>query len=87
MASLLLKFRDKDSPYGVSRDTLRTIAGELNMSETTVVHMALARLARDVLPGYEADDGPLSADELAEVRTRARASMPKGKLISTKRLL
>jgi hypothetical protein len=84
---LLLKFREKDSPYGVSRETLKAIARELDMTETMVVHVALSAFAKDVLPAYDADDGALSKGDLAWVRERARAKLPRGKVISKKSLL
>ena len=46
---LLLKFRDKDSPYGITRDTLKVLAAELGMPETTIIHLAVSRFAKDVL--------------------------------------
>lgn len=85
--SLLLKFRDKDSAFGVSRETLRNLSKELNMSETMIVHVALARFAREVLPGYEPDEGPLTQAELKRVRAGALAALPKGKARGTKSLL
>ena len=85
--SLLLKFRDKDSACGVSRETLRRLSKELNMSETMIVHFALARFAREVLPGYEPDEGPLSKADLQWVRASAEATLPKGKARGTKSLL
>lgn len=85
--SLLLKFRDKDSAFGVSRETLRNLSKELNMSETMIVHVALARFAREVLPGYEPDEGPLTQAELKRVRASAQAASPKGKARGTKSLL
>ncbi|MBP8199100.1 MAG: hypothetical protein KAX98_02115 [Nitrospira sp.] len=57
------------------------------MAETMVVHLALASYAKDVLPGYEADDGALSKTELGMIRDRARGALPKGKAISTKSLI
>ena len=78
--SLLLKFRAKDGRFGVTRDTVKALAIELEMTETQVVHMALSKLAEEMLPAYEADDGPLTAAEVASVRKRAKASMPKSRV-------
>ena len=33
----------------------------LGYTETQVIHMALAKLAREVIPAYEADEGDLTA--------------------------
>lgn len=79
--NLLLKFREKDTPHGVTRETLRTIAKEMEMSETQAIHLALSKLARDVLPAYEPDDGPLTAKQLKALRAEAEKLMPTGKTL------
>ena len=56
-SSLLLKFRSRDTQFGVTRETVKAMAERFDLSETEVVHMALSRLAKDELPAYEADDG------------------------------
>ena len=84
---LLLKFRAKDTPYGVTRETLKAVSTELDMSETMVIHLALSRFAKEVLPAYEPDEGPLTPAYLAWLRKAARARLPKGKVISKKSLL
>lgn len=53
------------------------------MPETMVVHVALAALAKDVLPAYEPDDGALTTRELAWVRKHAAKQLPTGAVIST----
>jgi hypothetical protein len=68
---LLVSFRDKDGLLGVTRATMRKLAAELNLKETQVVHIALRRLADSVLPAYEPDDGPLTAEQLATIRRLA----------------
>ena len=84
--NLLLKFRAKDSPYGITRDTLKALSEATDASETMVIHLALSRFAKEVLPAYEADDGPLSAADMAWVTKTAKAQLPKGKIISKKSL-
>lgn len=84
--SLLLKFRSKDTRFGVTRDTVKALASQLDVSETLVVHMALAKLAEETLPSYEPDDGPLTARELSSVRKAAKAGLPKGKIIGRQKL-
>ena len=69
--SLLLKFRAKDTRLGVTRHTVRALASELDVNETQVVHVALRRLADSVLPAYEPDDGPLTAQQLVTIRRLA----------------
>lgn len=84
--SLFLKFRAKDTRFGVTRDTVKALANELGITETQVIHLALSMLAEEVLPAYEPDDGSLTAHELAAVRKAAKAGAPKGKVISKESL-
>ena len=84
--SLLLKFRSKNTCFGVTRETVKALASALDTTETQVVHMALSKLAAEMLPAYEADDGPLTKAELASVRKRAKASTPKGKVLAKQSL-
>ncbi len=84
--SLLLKFRPTDSVLGVTRKTVKAMATQLGVPETQVVHLALARLAVETLPGYEPDDGPMTARQLAAARADAAKHMPKGKLQSEQSL-
>jgi hypothetical protein len=80
-STLLLKFRTKDTQFGVTRKTVKRIAAMFDLSETEVVHMALSRLAKDELPAYESDDGPLSAREIESIRKIAAAGLPKGAVL------
>ena len=84
---LLLKFRVKSTQYGVTRETLKALAAELDMTETMVIHLAISRFAKEVLPAYEADDGPLPPAYFAWLREAAKTRLPKGKVISKKSLL
>ena len=43
---LLFRFRAKDTVSGVSRETLMKLSDILGYTETQVIHMALAKLAR-----------------------------------------
>ncbi len=81
--ALLFRFRDRDSAYGVTRETANSLAKHLGMSETQVLHIALAKLARDQLPTYEQDDGPLSAQQIKAINRIA----PQGRMKVTKSLL
>jgi hypothetical protein len=64
---LLLRFRSSDDRLGVTRATVSRLAQELGLNETQVIHYALKRLATDLLPTYEPDDGPLTARELRTI--------------------
>jgi hypothetical protein len=86
-ASLLLKFRTKDTSLGVTRDTVKKMAALHDLSETQVVHMALSRMAKEDLPSYEADDGPLKGADIRAIQQVAAVRLPTGKLLSKKSLL
>ena len=64
---LLLRFRPSDNRLGVARATVERLAKELGLNETQVIHYALKRLATEMLPAYEPDDGPLTARELRTI--------------------
>ena len=78
---ILLRYRERDTAYGVTRQTTARIAESLGLSETQVVHVALANLARQTLPRYEADTGPLTEKQMDEID---RLQPPgRGKVIKT----
>lgn len=66
-SGILLRYRDSDSAYGVSRDTALKLASTLGVSETQVIHVALANLAQQTLPRYEIDSGPLDDEQYREI--------------------
>jgi len=78
----LLKFRGADSSYGVTRGTVKEISSALGLTETQVVHIALSKLAQEVLPAYEPDDGPLTQQQLAALRRDAKDRLAKGEIVS-----
>jgi hypothetical protein len=84
--NLLVKFRSKDTQFGVTRGTVKALAKELDINETQVIHMALSKLAIDVLPAYELDDGPLTARQVAALRKDVEKHYPRGKQISKESL-
>lgn len=67
-SGILLRYRDSDTPYGVSRKTASKLARTLGLTETQVIHVALAQLASQTLPRYEPDDGPLSERQAKAIR-------------------
>ena len=81
-SGILLRYRDKDTAYGVTRKTTTRLADTLGLSETQVVHVALANLARQTLPRYELDDGPLTQAQM-DVIDRLQ---PPGRMKVTKSL-
>jgi hypothetical protein len=85
-SGFLLKFRDADSSYGVTRGTVKAISSSLGLTETQVVHIALSKLAQEVLPAYEPDDGPLTQEQLAALRRDAKERLAKGEILSRQSL-
>jgi hypothetical protein len=79
--NLLMKFRSKDTRFGVTRSTVKALAAELDVSETQVIHMALSKFAEDILPAYEPDDGPLTPKQITAIRKDAAKYLPKGKVL------
>ena len=79
--NLLVKFRSKDTQFGVTRTTVKAIAKELDVNETQVIHMALSKFATDVLPAYAPDNGPLTAKQVLVLRKDAAKRLPKGKVL------
>lgn len=79
---ILLRYRDRDTVHGVTRKTATRLAQTLGVSETQVVHIALANLARQTLPNYEADTGPLTSEQLAAIDKL----VPQGRLRPSKHL-
>ncbi len=69
--SMLLKFKRKDSPLGVQKSTVKQMANLLGFNETDVVHYALSKLAKEIIPAYELDDGPLTESEIKKIRMLA----------------
>ena len=67
-AGILLRYRDKDTAFGVTRNTASRLAKTLGLSETQVIHVALANFARQTLPRYELDNGPLTQRQMDEIR-------------------
>ena len=64
------RYRSVDSATGVSRETARRLAQRLGVDETQTIHMALREMAAKLLPQYEADDGPLTAGQIREIKKR-----------------
>lgn len=75
---LLIKFRDKDTGLGVKRETVKKIADKLGISETSAIHMAIARFHNDL--SHCAEDFDFPSDE--QLRKMDRHGDDLGKVIS-----
>lgn len=82
-SGILLRYRDQDSALGVSRATAIKLADTLGVSETQVIHVALAQLARQTLPRYEADNGPLTDEQYRKIEKQ----VPQTGFVSTRKRL
>jgi len=79
---LLFRYRHSDTLAGVSRKTTARVAQTLGLTETQTIHLALARLAQETLPRYEADDGELTATQLRAIRKLE----PQGRMVTDENL-
>ena len=67
--ALLMRFQPNDTASKVSRATLSRLAKQLGYArESEVLHYAVRKLADEVLPKYEPDDGPLNSKQMAAIR-------------------
>ena len=81
--NLLLSFRS-DTANSVSRTTVKSMVSFLGFStETQVIHYALSKYAKEVLPAYEADDGDLTAAQIKAIRKRANVQVDLSSVKST----
>ena len=72
---IAFRYRSIDSATGVTRETAKKLAERLGVDETQAIHHALHELAVKLLPQYEADDGPLTAAQMRQIKKR----VPQGK--------
>jgi hypothetical protein len=72
---IAFRYRPADSTTGVTRGTAKRLAEHLGIDETQVIHLALHAMAVKLLPRYEADDAPLTAAQIRQIKRRA----PQGK--------
>ena len=68
---IAFRYRPLDSATGVTRDTAKRLAERLGVDETQAIHLALHDMAVKLLPQYDADDGPLTATQLRQIKKRA----------------
>lgn len=67
---IAFRYRTADNRTGVTRSTAKRLAQHLGVDETQVIHLALRELAVRLLPQYEADEGPLTAAQMQQIRKR-----------------
>ena len=74
---IAFRYRPADSTTGVTRDTAKRLAEQLGVDETQAIHLALRDMAVKLLPQYEADEGPLTAAQLRQIKKRVPQSKKK----------
>jgi hypothetical protein len=67
---IAFRYRATDSATGVTRQTAKKLAQRLGVDETQAIHHALHDLAVKLLPQYEADEGPLTAAQMRQIKKR-----------------
>ncbi len=67
---IAFRYRTVDSATGVTRETAKRVAERLGVDETQAIHLALHHMAVKLLPQYEADDGPLNAAQIRQIKKR-----------------
>ena len=67
---IAFRYRSVDSATGVTRKTAKRLAAYLGVDETQAIHHAVHALAAKLLPRYEADDGPLTAAQVRQIKKR-----------------
>lgn len=71
------RYRNVDSPTGVTRETAKRLAQRMGVDETQAIHMALRQLAVKMLPQYEQDDGPLTTSQVRQIKKMVPAAKKK----------
>lgn len=64
----LIQLRARDNEFGVSEETFARLMDELALNQTELVHKALRNLAKEILPAYEDDNGPLTDEQHVAIR-------------------
>lgn len=67
---IAFRYRPSDSATGITRETAKRLAERLGVDETQAIHFALHEMAVKLLPQYEADDGPLTASQIRQIKKR-----------------
>ncbi|TAK53042.1 MAG: hypothetical protein EPO25_11975 [Gammaproteobacteria bacterium] len=70
--NVLLRYRERDTPFTVTRRTTTRLAETLGMTETQVIHLALAELASRHLPNYAPDEGSLQPATVRAIGRRVQ---------------
>lgn len=81
-ATTLLRWRDKDTRHGVTKRTAIEAAEQLGVSETQLIHEALAQFIARELPQYDSDIGDVPEAAYEAIRSRVPQSTD-GRVLSS----
>lgn len=62
------KYRQELARNVVNKSALRSLAHTLGVNQAQAINIAMTHLIQDLKPTYAADDGPLSDEQLDEIR-------------------
>ena len=65
---IAFRCRPEVNARGVTRDTARRLAEHLGVDETQAIHLALHDMAVKLPPQHEADEGPLTATQVHQIK-------------------
>lgn len=68
--STLLRWRETDTPHGVTKETATFAAKLLGFNETQLIHEALAFFLPRALPQYDTKFDELTAADMEAIKTR-----------------
>jgi len=80
--STLLRWREADTPHGITKETAMRAAKQLGLNETQLIHEALAFYLPRTLPQYDTSFDALTAADLAAIDQRVSQAEP-GKALSS----
>lgn len=67
---IAFRYRSIDSATGVTRANAKKLAERLGVDKTQAIHHALHELAVKLLSQYQADEGPLKAARVRQIKKR-----------------
>lgn len=79
--TMLFRYRGRDTPNGITKETARKLAEVLGLNETTLIHYLLGQAAIQYLPNYESDNGPFTEEQWETITSAAPKK--KGRIISS----
>ena len=73
----LFRYRQRNTVNGVTRNAVRRVAAILGMTETQLIHKALADFIARHLPRYSADTHAPTATDIRRIRALAKSHLHK----------